>query len=368
MKLIWYWEKRQDDGYIVMQELQNLEWISENISQAIIKAENDWNIKVDDIIINIPTPNLFCEFSKINHIREKSTKKIDTKELYKLLEIVESRAIKKHYKSIKSHSWYKKSDLKLLISNLTNILIDNKKTKKLIGETPEEVNISLLNIFIPDSKYETIKYIEKSIKKNIINIIPSEFAITSLLEKIENLVIIDLWNSHISITVKKHNNIIWIKKLSFWINDLIKQIRQNYNLTKNDIIKKIEDNIFLPEKLKFLTIFKDILTITLEEILWKKVCPNEFFMLGWWANKFIKIYLSRLDFHDSNLKMVGNITFIKPNIDILDFNTQDNPEWIDNAKSNINIFAMIKTTLDFIKKDKNKIEKILKQVVKDLDQ
>ena len=178
--------------------------------------------------------------------------------------------------------------MKLLISNITNILIDNKETKKLTWENPKEVNISLLNVFIPESKHETIKYIEKSINKNIINIIPSEFALTWLLEKIKDVVIIDLWNSHISITVKKHNNIIWVKKLSFGINDLIKQIRKNYNLTKNDIIESIEDNIFLPEKLKFLTIFKDILTITLEEILWKKVCPNDFFMLGWWANKFIK--------------------------------------------------------------------------------
>ncbi len=368
VELIWYWEKRQDDGYIVMQELQNLEWISDNIAQAIIKAENDWNIKVEDIIINIPTPNLFCEFSKINHIREDTSKKIDTKELYKLLEIVESRALKKHYKSIKNHSGYKKNDLKLLISNITNILIDNKETKKLTWENPKEVNISLLNVFIPESKHETIKYIEKSINKNIINIIPSEFALTWLLEKIKDVVIIDLWNSHISITVKKHNNIIWVKKLSFGINDLIKQIRKNYNLTKNDIIESIEDNIFLPEKLKFLTIFKDILTITLEEILWKKVCPNDFFMLGWWANKFIKNYLSNVDFHDSNLKMVWNISFIKPNIDVPHFKTEDNPEWIDNAKSNINIFAMIKTTLNFIKRDKNKIEKTLKKVVKDLEE
>jgi len=367
VELIWYWEKRQDDGYIVMQELQNFEWISENIKQAIIKAETDWDVKVDDIIINIPTPDIFFEFSKINHIREDTSEKINDKELYKLLEIVERWAIKKHYKSIKSHSGYKKSDLKLLISNITNILIDNKKTKQLTWKNPKEINISLLNIFIPESRYEIIKYIEKSINKNIVNIIPSEFAITWLLEKTKNIVIIDLWNSHISITVKKHNNIIWVKKLSFGINDLIKQIRKNYNLTKNDIIESIDQNIFLPEKLKFLTIFKDILTITLEEILWKKVCPNDFFMLGWWANKFIKNYLSNVEFHDSSLKMIWKITFVKPKIDFLDFKTEDNPDWIDNAKSNINIFAMIKTTLDFIKKDKNMIEKVLKKVVIDLE-
>ncbi|MFK7779698.1 MAG: hypothetical protein QM490_00995 [Candidatus Gracilibacteria bacterium] len=366
VELIGYGEKRQDEDYVVMQEFKNLGGISENISQALEKAERDGNIKVNDIIINIPTPNLFFEFSKINHIREDTNNPINDVELYELMKIIESKALKKHYKKIKEHSGYGKNDLKLLISNISNILIDNKTTKKLIGTNPSEVNISLLNVFIPGSKYETIKYIEKAIGKNIINIIPSEFAVTGLLKKIKNVVIIDLGNSHISIIVKKDNNIEGAKKLSFGINDLIKQIRKNYNLTKNDIIESIDLDRFTTEKIKFLNIFKDVLTITLEEILGKKVCPNDFFMIGGGANKFVKNYLSNIDFHDSGLKMIGKISFISPKIDFLDSKIEDNPDWVDSAKSNINIFAIIKTTLDFIKKDKSKIEQTLKQVVKDL--
>jgi hypothetical protein len=51
------------------------------------------------------------------------------------------------------------------------------------------------------------------------------------------------------------------------MNDLIKQIRVKYNLTKNDIIETIDMDRFVIEKIDFLTIFKDILCITLEEIL-----------------------------------------------------------------------------------------------------
>jgi len=367
VELIWYWEKRQDENYIIMQELQDLEWISENISQALHKAEDDWNIIVDDIIINLPTPHLFFEFSKINHIRENSEIKVDDEELYEIMAIIEWLALKKHYKNIKNNSGYKKNDLRLLISNITNVLLDGKKSKKIIGTTPKEVNISLLNIFIPESKYEIIRYLSKSIWKNIINIIPSEFAITWLFKKTNDIVIIDLWNSHTSIIVKKDWNILWAKKLSFWINDLIKQIRQNYNLTKNDIIEKIDQDIFIPEKVVFLEIFKDILSITLEEILWKEICPNDFFMAWWWSNKFIKNYLQSIDLNSSWLKIVWKISYKYPSIDFIDDKITNNPDWIDWAKSNINIFAMIKTTLDFIKKDKNKIEKTLKKVIADLD-
>lgn len=367
VELIWYWEKRQDEDYVIMQEFESLEWISENISQAIKKAEKDWELEVEDIIINIPNPNLFFEFSKINHIRENTDNPINSEELYDLLCFIEAQALKKHYKNIRENSWYKKNDIKLLISNISNILIDKEKTKKLINTNPSEINISLLNVFIPDSKYETIKYIEKSIWKNIINIIPSEFAITGLFKKVKDVVIIDIWNSHISIIVKKDNNIEWAKKLSFWINDLIKQIRKNYNLTKNDIIQSIDQDRFTTEKIQFLNIFKDVLTITLEEILWKKVCPSDFFMVWWWANKFVKNYLSAIDLNWAWLKIVGKIKYISPKMDFLDSRIENNPDWVDWAKSNINIFAMIKTTLDFIKKDKHRIEKTLKKVIKDLE-
>ncbi len=367
VELIWYWEKRQDENYIIMQELQDLEWISENISQALHKAELDWNIKTDDIIINLPTENLLFEFSKINHIRDDISKEVNDKELYDIIRIIETQALKKHYKNIKNSTWYKKSDLKLLISNISHILLDNIESKKIVWNNPKEINISLLNIFIPESKYEIVRYLSKSIWKNIINIIPSEFAITWLFKKTKNVVIIDFWNSHTSIIVKKDWNIAWAKKLSFWINDLIKHIRKNYNLTKNDIIEKIDQDIFIKEKISFLEIFKDILSITLEDILWKDICPNKFFMAWWGSNMFIKNYLQNTDLNSSWLKIIWKISYIYPQIDFIDDKITNNPEWINSAKSNINIFAMIKTTLDFIKKDKNKIEKTLKKVIANLD-
>ena len=367
VELIWYWEKRQDENYIIMQEFQDLEWISENIVQALEKAENDWNIKVDDVIINLPTENLFFEFSKINHIRQKTDSAVNDKELYQIMNEIEVLALKKHYKNIKNNSGYKKNDIKLLISNISNIKLDNLESKKIIWTNPKEINISLLNIFITESKYEIVRFLSKSIWKNIINIIPSEFAITWLFKKTKDVVIIDLWNSHTSIIVKKEWHILWAKKLSFWINDLIKHIRQNYNLTKNDIIQTIDLDRFVPEKIAFLEIFIDILSITLEEILGKEICPNNFFMAWWWSNKFIKNYLQNTDLNSSWLKIVWKISYISPSIDFIDDKITNNPEWIDAAKSNINIFAMIKTTLDFIKKDKNKIEKTLKKVIADLD-
>jgi hypothetical protein len=67
--------------------------------------------------------------------------------------------LKKSFKNIKQNNSYKKDDLKLIISNINNILIDKSETKELLNCKPSEVTISILNIFIPRSKYEIIESI-----------------------------------------------------------------------------------------------------------------------------------------------------------------------------------------------------------------
>lgn len=367
VELIWYWEKRQDINDIDLLEIKNLENVCKNINQAIEKAQNDAKIKIDDFMINVISPNLFFESSRINFLRDKDSP-INEKEAYEILKNLESQAFRNHYKRIKNSTWYNKSDLQLIISDVLNLSIDSENNaKNIIWTNPKNISLSILNIFITENKFEFKNQIWKYLKKNITNIIPTEFALLSLFHEKKNVIIIDLWNSHTSIIVKKDNFVLWAKKLSFWINDLIKRIRINYNLTKIDIINTIDSENFLNEKTEFLEIFKDIIAISLEDILKDEVCPNTFFMVGWWANKFIKNYLEETNFNNYNLKLLKNISFISPKIDFIDDKITENPEWIDAVKSNINIYAMIKTALDFIKKDKSKIERTLKEIIEEIN-
>lgn len=366
VELIGYGEKRQDTDDIHLQEIVNLSSVCENIKEAIEKAEIDAKRKISDFMINLPTSNLFFESGKINYIRKKWKEEIDEDENYEILKEIETRIFRNHYRRIKNTTGYEKNDLRLIISHLSKIWVDQKTTKSLIKKSGEEISISCLNIFITENKHNLKKYIGSYTKKNILRIIPSEFALIELFNHKKNVVIIDIWNSHTSIIVKKDSEIIWAKKLVFGINDLIKRIRKIHKITRNSIIRKIDEEEFLEEKAEFLEIFEDILIITLEDILKYEVCPNDFFMIGWWANKFVKRYTENINFHRYNLRILKKVNFITPKIDFLDDKITENPAWIDEVKSNINIFAMVKATLNFIKKDKSKLERTIKKIIDEI--
>ena len=358
IKLIWYWEKRQDEKYIFMQEIQSLEWITQNINDAIKKAEKDAWITVNNVIINSPSLNLFSTFLKVNYIRKNNNKKIDQNELYDIIEYIETIALKDHYNYIKKYFWYKKHDLKILISNISKIKIDSYNISKLLYSTWKNINISILNISTTRNTYDILNILEKSINKNIKNIVPSEYALTFLFKKTTNLIIIDIWNLYTSVIVKENGNIKWIKKLLFWINDLIKEIRKNYKLTKNDIIESIDLDRFKNEKKEFLILFKDILVISLEDILWTNIFPNKFFITWWWSNVFIKEYIKNLNINNSNLNIIWKIQLLSPEIEW--FNELENKNL---NKSNINIFSMIKSLDVFSKDNKDNLIKLLKEVI-----
>jgi len=356
LELIGYWEKRSFiTEYNSVSDALDTKQTYEHISDAIKKAETDAQTKITEVIINIPFQELFFEFSKVNYIRKDGEKTINAPELDKIITEVKEISLRKAFHNIKATNSYSKEQLKLIISNINTILLDKVENRKLIWESPKEVKISILNIFIPEDKYDFIKSLWNILEKKIIKIIPSEYSISKLDYSEKDVVIIDLWSSHTSVIVKLDNNIVWVKKIAVWINDLIKEIQKNYSKTKIDIINSIDEGIYLKEKRSFLEIFKDVLTISLEEILWNTVCPHNFFLLWWGSNRFIKQFLQEIDFNKENLKMVKKISFLTPNIEYLSD--------IDSSKSNLNIYSMMKCALEFIKREKDPVEDSLREIM-----
>ena len=89
VELIWYWEKRQDLDDISLQEIKNKENVCENVRQALEKAEIDAKIKVKEVMISIPTLNIFFETSTANYIKQEPEKSIDNNSMYNILKDIE---------------------------------------------------------------------------------------------------------------------------------------------------------------------------------------------------------------------------------------------------------------------------------------
>ncbi|MDR2640390.1 MAG: hypothetical protein LBC61_03580 [Candidatus Peribacteria bacterium] len=82
-------------------------------------------MKVDEFVINTISPLLFFESSRINFIRNLD-EEIAEEELYEIFKNIESQAFRNNYRKIKSLTGYGKSDLKLIINNISNIQLDNE--------------------------------------------------------------------------------------------------------------------------------------------------------------------------------------------------------------------------------------------------
>lgn len=356
LELIWYGEKRSFiTEYNSVSESIDTKQIYEHIDDAIKKAETDAGVKVDEVIINIPFQELFFESSQINYIRKNKENIIDTNEIHDIIERVKEISLKHAFHNIKKISSYSKEQLKIIISTIYSIQLDQIENKKILSKRANEINISILNIFIPEDKYDFISWLGNVIEKKITKIIPSEYSISKLEYWVKEVVIIDIGSAHTSVIVKEGKNILWVKKITIGMNDLIKEIQNNYHKTKIDIINTIDEEVYLREKKKFLEIFKDVLIISLEEILDTKLCPHSFFLLWGGSNRFIRKYLQEIDLNQGNLKIAKKVSFITPNIEYLSD--------IDSSKSNLNIYSMMKCALEFIKREKDEIEDALKEAM-----
>lgn len=365
IKLLWFSEKRQSNIDIVNNEIKNLEWVCENINLALKKAEEIAKVKVEKITINPIFSNSFFSSKKITHIRKDKYKLIGESELQKITRKIEEIWYIWATRKIFENYLYPSSDLDIIVSNISEIKIDNEIVKDPLQRSWEKVVFNLLNIFLSKNNIEFLNYISKYLKKDLVKILPEEFCLSKIWDKKQEVVIINFWNSSSYITVKdSSNNIVWSLKLWVWIESLINKIKENSNFSRAEIIKKIDRNdFFATEKKEFLEIYCFLIATNLKEIMWDEIVPNNFYIIWWWANNsFLNDYLKKFDF-SKYIKINSKINFILP--DIKEIWKIDNIESILN-KSNINIIAMILTYMEILKHKTDKVELFLQKAINEI--
>jgi len=317
IKLLAFTEKRQSIWDIETNTIKNLDNICENIQIAIKKAEKIAKIKTNKVAINSSFMASFLENSILNYKRKNKNNIINIDELKNILKDIETKSIKNQVKRIQDKYDYSYKNLDIILNDISNINIDNELTSKLVWFSWEKISFNITNIFMPKSNFDTINYIERYLKIKITKILPEEFSLTRLWKKQKDIVIINIWNSSSYITIKDKNwNIVWSIKIDVWIEKLINNIKINSQLTRSEIIKKLNrDDFYKQEKKDFLDIYSFLILQSLKEIVKEKICPNNFFIIWWWwNNNFFKNYLKKINFMDYWIKITKQIKFILPDI------------------------------------------------------
>ena len=359
--ILWYGEKRQSTSYFVNGECKNLELLWTSIRDAIAKTEKQHDIIAEKIAINYPFGELYFHNHKLSYKRENESQLITKDELTKILKKTEKIVLQKCFKDIERKSGFMETDMRLIISSILSLKIDQIPYERIVAQSWRDIVISLLNMFIPTPKSNHIKYIGDIIKKDIRKIIPTEFCLRNIFTQ-KDIVIINIWAIYTSVTIKSEGNITGISKVPIGVNDLVNMIESNHKHTRNDILRVIGTGTYTEKEQDFLDIWKQWLMVWISEILDDEVCPKNFYVLSDIETDFIEKSISLIDFPSHGVKLVKKRNFV----DINEKTIASHIENLDDFEISIEIAAMILELKNIIKKEKSLLVKTLKKAVWEL--
>lgn len=362
INILSYWEKKQEASDIIWSEIANIEWVSNTIEQALEKVLKWHNINPNDIIINIPTSTIVSSWKILNYTRENNGENITIEELDYIIAKAEKEALDEAKIEIYNKTGYSEVDMKLITSSITDINIDGFKVTNPLGFTGKNINLSILNIFIPSSRYNIINTIWNYLWKNILSIIPLEFSFPKVLSwsdyAYDDVIFVDVWNTKSSLIIQKNWVIIWFDKINLWVNDLIKSIKEKTWETTIEIIKNIQNNEkYIEEKKEFLSVWEEWFIITLKEILKSNLIPYKIFLSGWWDNNFLREHILKIDLSKYTLHSLKPFSFIN-----IDFEKDIKINWDKKIfdKTNIWLLSMIIASKEIIQYKNNPILSIIR--------
>lgn len=365
VQILGYSEKRQDISYFANNECLNLPWLCENILESIEKLEAQIDFTFDDIVINYPFWELFLGSKSINYKRDHPNEAITISELEDIMQSVEKLCLSKLSLEIDKLYGLSHEEVQIILSRVNKVSIDGKKYEKIIGQQWGNMKISVLNAFIPTSKHNLISQLGNVLGKNIYKILPTEYCITKIFPQ-KNILIINVWATQTTLSLKSEGEVIAISKISIGINDLVNKIQKHTGDTRAEIVDNLSGEEYPNEKNNFLTVWWESIGITLGELLGNKICPKNLYVWGGWgSNKFILEYLKNFDFRKHDIRIVKDITFIKEDMisvlkDMKDLKLED------IQRIPLDIYVLLVETNHLISKERDIVSSSLKRAIKNL--
>ncbi len=363
--VLWYTEKRQNTSTFVNGECTDLPWLCEDIDDTIKKLEQEAKVKLEKVVINFPFGELFAATKKINYRRNLPHTPITREELEKIISRAQEISLKKLSGEIYEIHGIGKEETELILSRISSFRIDWVECKVVIGKEWENIKVSALNVFAPLSKHNLIQYIWNVIEKKIMRTLPSEFCLTKLFWE-PSMVVVNLWATQTSISIKVDGELIGISKISIGMNDLLSRISQKRKESRNHVLENINTDAYTEEKQAFLSIWTESLLIGIKEIIGDDICPNIISIFwGGGNNQFIQDALSELDFSSKDIRIVKTLSFQSVDTDNLWKDISPESQEIV-SEMNLDCLALILETNHILSREKDTVSQSLRKVVKEL--
>lgn len=365
ISVIWYHEKRQNISYFSNNECHNLSALCQNISEAFHALEEKISFPLDEIILSYPFGEIFYSAKQVHYKRKHKEKILDQQELGEIFQALEKMIIQKQSSEIQQNYGYEETELQVILSRVYNIKIDGKSTKKLLWESGEHISISLSNGIIPKSKHTVMMQIGNVVWKNIKKVIPSEYAVSSMFQE-KNLLIVNIWATATSLTLKHGGNVIGISKVPIWIHSLIEKLAQKYKKSRAEIIETLSYPQYQEQRSFFLEIWGKSFILSLKEIVWKNICPKKIY-LGWGGanNKFIQEYIQKLDFSEYWVSVPAQFDFISEDLAPI-LQIMENIQIQEISKISLEMYSLLLETHHLIKREHDIVSNTLKSAIKRL--
>lgn len=365
VRILWYTEKRQDTSLFANGECINLPWLAIKISETISDLEKRLWLHIKDIICNYPFWQEYLSLSHTNHPRKDRDSPINEAELCKILTQAEKICLVKGANEIEKLYGLKNSELDIILSRVTKVHIDGKKTGKILEKTWAEIKIQLLNITIPRSQNKVLKDLLKYSDKKVLKIIPVEYAVWKLYPQ-SDVVIIDIGATQTSLSLKKDWIVNAITKFPVGIHQLLEIIAKNHSKTRAEILRDLSSSSYSLEKKYFTNIWWQAFGMSLAELLKWDICPRQFALTGWGGNNtFLRDEILYFPYHHYDISIPLEREIVWEDLSPILWNIQD-LQLRDIETMTLGMYALIEETRQYLNAENNIIGISLEQALKKL--
>jgi cell division ATPase FtsA len=193
-------------------QVADIRGIATTVEQAIIGASRDLDTIPDAVIMSFPSRGFVSDVITTQYIRADATVPITMHEVDQMISRIEGESSVRARTRSQRQFGIQSDDLRLISSTIVAIMIDGRTVSSPIGFMGSRLRLTVLNVFAPSSEFNMIRSILSTLDKHAISIIPEPLILPKVVEDLgmpdSTTVIIDVGQSHITVTLMDHGQII----------------------------------------------------------------------------------------------------------------------------------------------------------------